>query len=60
MGHWEDKLYHILEEVNRLGVHKRFDKESERLREEHPHMDTRDLFELALSNVTGNKDNTNE
>ena len=57
MGHWEDKLYFILEEVNRLGVNKEFDKETDRLRETYPHMETRDLFEKALSNITGSKDN---
>ncbi len=60
MGHWEDKLYFILEEVNRLGVNKEFDKETDRLRETYPHMETRDLFEKALSNITGSKDNNNE
>ena len=60
MGHWEDKLIHIMEEVNRLGVNKQFDKETNRLRDEHPHMETRDLFEKALNNITGSKDNNNE
>ena len=60
MGHWEDKLYHILEEVNHLGVNKDFDKETDRLRDLHPHMETRDLFEKALNNFTGSKDSKDE
>jgi len=57
MGHFEDKLYFILEEVNRLGVNKDFDKETDRLRDLHPHMETRDMFELALTNIRDKKDN---
>ena len=60
MGHFEDKLFYIMEEVNRLGVNKDFDKETTRLRDLHPHMETRDLFEKALSNITDSKDNNNE
>ena len=61
MGHWEDKLYHVLAEVNRLGVQKEFDKITDRLREEYPHMETRDLFEMGLHEIKGRSiDNTNE
>ena len=61
MGHYEDKLYFILEEVNRLGVTKEFDRITDRLREEHPYIDTRDLFEMGLNEIKGRtKDNTNE
>ncbi len=51
MGHFEDKLWFVMEEVNRLGVGKKFDKETDRLRTEHPYMETRDLFEKALNNI---------
>ena len=51
MGHWEDKIYYILEEVSRLDIANKFNEETDKLREEHPHMDTRDLFELALNNI---------
>ena len=60
MGHWEDKLIYVMEEVNRLGVNKAFDEETSRLRDLYPHMETRDLFEKALNTITGNKDNNNE
>ncbi len=56
MGHWEDKVYHILEDVGRLGVQKEFDKETDRLRAQNTYMETRDLFELALANILKNKD----
>jgi len=51
MGHFEDKLWFVMEEVSRLGVGKKFDKETDRLRTEHPYMETRDLFEKALNNI---------
>tara|TARA_R100000008_G_scaffold68721_1_gene45989 strand:+ start:3205 stop:3378 length:174 start_codon:yes stop_codon:yes gene_type:complete len=51
MGHFEDKLWFVMEEVNRLGVGKKFDKETDRLRGEYPYMETRDLFEKALNNI---------
>ena len=57
MGHFEDKLYFIFEEVKRLGVQKAFNKETDRLRDLHPHMETRDMFELALNNIQNKKDN---
>ncbi len=57
MGHFEDKLWFVMEEVNRLGVGKKFDKETDRLRAEYPYMETRDLFERALVNI---KDEMNE
>ena len=61
MGHYEDKVYHILEEVNRLGVNKEFDILTDKLRDDHPHIDTRDLFEMALDEIKGHsKDNTDE
>ena len=61
MGHFEDKLWFVMEEVNRLGVQKEFDKITDRLREEHPHMETRDLFEMGLHEIKGRSiDNTNE
>ena len=61
MGHYEDKLYFVLEEVNRLGVHKEFDTLTTELRDEHPYMDTRDLFEMAINEIKGrSKDNTSE
>ena len=51
MGHYEDKVYYILGEVNRLGVQKEFDELTDNLRDDHPHMDTRDLFEMALNKI---------
>ena len=61
MGHFEDKLWFIMEEVNRLGVQKEFDKITDRLREENPYMETRDLFEMGLNEIKGRStDNTNE
>ncbi len=56
MGHWEDKIIYVMEEVNRLGVQEEFNKETDRLRDSHPYMETRDLFEQALNNIRKDTD----
>ncbi len=61
MGHWEDKLWDVMNEVNRLGVQREFNRVTDRLREENPHIETRDLFEMGLNEIKNRtKDNTDE
>jgi len=51
MGHYEDKVYHVLQEVQRLRIQRKFDKMVNALRKKHPNIETRDLFEMALNKI---------
>lgn len=53
MGHWEDKIMNVYYEVERLGLKEEFNKKLTEVRKspKHKHLETRDCYEIALSEV---------
>ena len=53
MGHYEDTIYFIYEEVEKMGMRKEFDKQMKKMKDQskHKHKSMNEKYEYALRRI---------
>jgi hypothetical protein len=59
MGHYEDTIYFIYEEVEKMGLRRKFDSQMKRMsgQPKHKYKTMSEKFEYAFNRIKCNKDN---